>query len=112
MDNPELIAFGFQRSIPEILVWSFGIALAIIMLRRGGGKPETLLLIGCSLFLLASLSSLIINTVVHTINKLEISAMTYGWIMSLTIGLLSLIGFICLVWGFWIKFRKKKEAAS
>ena len=110
MDSWEVISFGFQRSIPEILVWSIGIILAIIMLRRGGGRPETLLLIGCSLFLLGALSSLIINSVIRTIDELELSLMGYSVIVALTTGLFSFAGIINLLLAFWIKFRKKKEA--
>jgi hypothetical protein len=111
MDNLETITFGFQHSIPEIAAWSIGIVLAIIMLRRGGRKPETLLLIGCVLFLLSSLSSLILNTVVHVIQELRISVVSYGLITGLTTGILSLAGLVCLVWAFWLKFWKKEGAA-
>ncbi len=107
MDNLEIIAFGFQRSIPEIIAWSMGITLAIIMLRRGGKKPEILLLLGCILFLLASLSSLIITSLIQWGHVFDISAVGYGLIIALTTGLFSLVGFICLAWGFWTRFRKR-----
>ena len=107
MDNLEIIAFQFQRSIPEIIAWCIGIILAIIMLRRGGKKPEILLLLGCSLFLLSTVSSLIITSLVQWGHVFDMSAVGFGLIITFTSGLLSLAGFVCLVWGFWTKFRKR-----
>ena len=86
--------------------------MAIVMLRRGGGKPERLMLIGCGLFLLSSLSSLVLNTIIHVMQELKISYVSYSLITGLTTGVLSLAGLVCLIWAFWLKFRKKEEAVS
>ena len=86
--------------------------MAIVMLRRGGDKPEALMLIGCGLFLLSSLSSLVLNTVIHAMQELRISYASYSLITGLTTGVFSLAGLVCLIWAFWLKFRKKEEAVS
>jgi uncharacterized membrane protein YoaK (UPF0700 family) len=99
MDGIEILRF-----LPGIIAWVFGIVMAVTMIRRGGGKTEKLLLAGCSLLLLTIIVTMIFLSIRPWIREQEISAVEYSFIYSLPNGILSLAGFILLVWAFWKKF--------
>jgi hypothetical protein len=94
------------RYIPELLAWAIGIILAVIMVRRGGGKAEKLLLAGCCLIFVPRLGSLFI--IYHNI------AGSMGWVnwLSIPVAVLALAGLICLIWAFLTRFRTKKPEAA
>ncbi len=101
---PSLLA-----SIPGLLAWLTGIVLAVLMLRRGGGKAEKLLLIGCSLLFVARivrpfLTGLALWLVAeHGMTRASVVGLT----LSLPIGILDMAGIICLVFAFWLRWRTK-----
>jgi hypothetical protein len=104
------------RNIPELVAWGIGVVLAVLMVRRGGGKPERLLLAGCCLMFVAQLASPFVRELVYrwasqqdTSNR--ITAQTMGW-ATVPLGILSLAGLVCLVIAFWVRFwRKRQEPA-
>ena len=100
------------RLIPGLIAWAFATVLAVIMLRRGGGKTEKLLLAGCSLLLLTIIATMIFINIRPWIREQEISAVEYSFIYSLPNGILSLAGFILIVWAFWKKFWKGRQSQS
>jgi hypothetical protein len=106
------IGSSLLNAVPDIIAWTAGIVLAVIMIRRGGLKPEKLLLTGCSLLLLKSILSPVIRELVMNWSRgNNTSALSYAQAaLYITIPqlLLSLAGFVCLVIAFWIKFRVKK----
>lgn len=114
-DSIQLFDIYTLRHIPELVAWAIGIALAIIMVRRGGVKAEKLLLAGCVLMFVTPLASLLLQGVlkqyVSAQNLSYISTMQSPlWIaVGIIIGLLSLAGLVCLVWAFWVKFWTKKQ---
>lgn len=94
-------------NLPWLLAWLVGIVLAVRMIRRGGGKAEKLLLIGCSLtffprimnpFLQGLAPWLVARHVTTTVG-------TAGLILSLPTMILNMAGIICLVAAFWIRWR-------
>ena len=102
--------------IPMLLVWLAGIVLAVLMVRRGGGKPEKLFLAGCSsMFASTLVSSLMWGLVRWWMSEQDRFTVTIGQAMgwtTLTTAILSLVGVVCLVWAFWIRFwTKRREAA-
>ena len=106
------ITSAFIRIIPSLIVWVIGLVLSIKMLRRGGVKPEKLLVAGCSLILLKVILSPLPRIMIDVwMNRDSMSAMTVGRMMSIFSipGMIfSLAGFICLVMAFWKKFKVKK----
>ena len=103
-------------TIPMLLVWLAGIFLAVLMVRRGGGKPEKLFLAGfSSMFASKLVSSLMMGLVTWWMSEQDMSGVSAGRVMgwtSVAIIILSLGGVVCLVWAFWLRFwRKRKEAA-
>ncbi len=101
------------RYIPELVAWLVGIVLAVLMLRRGGGRIEKLFLSGCCLIFVTSLAAPLLSQLVqrvtsqHDMSNLAI-AQTMSWV-SLPMGILSLAGLVCLVWAFWVQFRAKRQ---
>ena len=119
MDNSiQLFDIYTLTYIPELVAWGIGIALAIIMVRRGGVKAEKLLLAGCGLMFITPLASLLLRGVlkhyVFTQNLSYIGTMQSPlWIgVGIIIGLLILAGLVCLVWAFWVKFWTKKQETA
>jgi ABC-type Fe3+-siderophore transport system permease subunit len=107
------IGSSLLNAVPDIIAWTFGIVLAVIMLRRDGLKPEKLLLAGCCLMLAVTvLSPIVRELVMDWVRGNNASYLTVGQTMSYTqipLAVLSLAGIICLVIAFWIKFRVKKQ---
>jgi positive regulator of sigma E activity len=112
------IEISTLRYIPELLAWLIGVILAVIMVRRGGLKAETLLLVGCSLMLLAPLIGFALNGwLIQLLREQDgsyIEIMRHpGWIvMNVGVALLSLGGLVCLIWAFLTRFRTKKPEAA
>lgn len=103
-------------SIPVLLAWLVGIVLAVIMLRRGGGRAEKLLLIGCSLlfvsqivrpFLTALAMWLVANSEVTRVQ----AASTAG-LLRLPLSILDMAGIVCLLFAFWFRWRVKRTEAQ
>ena len=106
------ISSTFIRIIPSLLVWVVGLVLSIIMLRRGGTRPEKLLVAGCGLILLKTIFSPFPRIIVdvwmnrEAMSNLEAAQMTSIFSMPGTV--VSLAGFIFLVLAFWVKFKVRK----
>jgi hypothetical protein len=111
------VASSILRSIPDLVVWVLGIVLSAIMVRRGGGKPEKMLLIGCCLMSVEQLFSpfvnylFSVNMAMENMSRLD-TARTYGIIRTIYSAVLDIPAIVLLVWAFWIKFRKKKEVTA
>ena len=102
----EISTLGY---LPVLLAWLFGIVLAVVMVRRGGGKAEKLLLAGCCLMFITALVRPLLSGLVQSLIFEEgMSNLSRAQMMSLFVslprGVLSLAGFICLVFAFWVRF--------
>ncbi|HEY94655.1 MAG TPA: hypothetical protein G4O15_06915 [Dehalococcoidia bacterium] len=106
------ITSSLIRMIPLLLVWVIGLVLSIKMLRRGGTKPEKLLVAGCSLIflktILSPLSTILVDIWVNQEGAGIASIGRMMFLVSVPRMIISLAGFICLVLAFWIKFKIKK----
>jgi len=104
------------RNIPELVAWGIGIVLAVLMVRRGGGKTEKLLLAGCSLMFVTQLASPLLYELVQWLTSERgmshiATAQTMGWV-TLPLTVISLAGLVCLVWAFWVQFRVKRGVSA
>lgn len=108
----EEVGLNILKIIPGLLAWGFGIILAINMIRRGGSRPEKLLLVGCSLMLFTVLANPFFKGLLRYLQtektNFHYAAQTMGYI-SLPLALLSLGGIVCLALAFWLKFWKKAK---
>ena len=96
---------------PMFVAWIIGVVIAARMMKRGGGKAERLLLIGCCLMLAESLVSPFSTVLMlWLIAQQSMPGQRASFIMSLTripLAIISLAGIVCLVYAFWIKFRAR-----
>ena len=99
---------------PVLVGWIVGIILATRMLKKGGGKAERLLLIGCCLMLAEMLISPFAQVfTIRLIEERTITVQSIGitlGIAGIPFAIISLAGIVCLIYAFWIKFRSKHEA--
>ncbi len=112
-----IVHISFLGQIPGLLAWLIGIVLAVIMVRRGGGKAEKLLLAGCSLMFVVKLAAPLLNELVQWLgaergmSNIDI-AQTMGLAINLPFSILSIAGFVCLVLAFWVRFRGEKQVPT
>ena len=114
--SAQILEFSILRSTPELIAWGIGIVLAVLMVRRGGGRAEKLLLAGCSLMFVARVAGPLLSELVQSLPRNGMSyteiAMRMSLLVSLPTGILRLAGFVCLVWAFWVKFwTRRREPA-
>jgi len=112
----QIVEISMLRYIPELAAWAIGIVLAVLMVRRGGGRAEKLLLAGCSLMFATRLAEPLLGELVRSLMSEQgtsnISrAQTMGLFVSLPTGILGLAGLVCLVIAFWKRFRVKRPEA-
>ena len=117
MSNIETVNIPLLIYIPELVAWLVGIIIAVLILRRGGERPEKLFLAGCSLLFVARLASPLASWLIQTLIFKEglnyISrAQTMGMFVSIPTGILTLAGLVCLVRAFWVRFREKTEVSA
>ena len=106
MNYLQEIGISFLARIPSLLAWLVAIVFAVIMLRRGGGKPEKLLVAGCSLMLFNQLVMPFLGGLARwMVYELEKPVAVLGYIVSLPAAILGMAGIICLVYAFWVKFK-------
>ena len=107
MNYLEAVGPTLLVNTPILLAWLVGIVLAVRMLRRGGGKAEKLLLIGCSLMFVAQIVRPFLTGLalwlVHEHGVTRASAS--GFAFSLPITILSMVGIVCLVYAFWTRWK-------
>ncbi|MFC1957964.1 hypothetical protein ACFLVQ_00145 [Chloroflexota bacterium] len=96
-------------SIPGFLAWIVGIVIATLMLKRGGGKAEKLLLTGCSLMFAALLARPFLTALaLRLVSEHQgTSFSSVGLVVSLPLGTLDMAGVICLIFAFWIRWRNR-----
>jgi hypothetical protein len=105
----ETAGLRLLENIPAIAAWCTGMVLAVIMVRRGGGKTEKLLLAGCCLMLIIELSQPFLIELVRQLSEGRFSATMYQAVISIPLSILGLAGFVCLIIAFWMRFRRKKQ---
>ena len=112
MSSVQIVEISILKHLPEFLAWGIGIFLAVLMVRRGGGKAEKLLLAGCCLMFTVKVISWCLGIMTPWIREQAISAQGMGFIYSLAAGLPSLAGSICLVIAFWVRFRVERQVVA
>jgi len=104
------------NSIPAIFIliaWIVAIVFVVRMYRRGGGRPERLLLIGVSLMLFGSLIKVgtavyedyLINSMAGNVMNINSVVPEFFFPIAAFRGIISLAGIICMVCAFWQKFK-------
>ena len=107
MNYLEAVGPTLLVNTPILLAWLVGIVLAVRMLRRGGGKAEKLLLIGCSLMFVAQIvRPFLTGLALWLVHEHEMTrASASGLAFSLPITILSMVGIVCLIYAFWTRWK-------
>jgi hypothetical protein len=98
-------------SIPALVAWIAGVVIGIRMIRQGGGKSGKLFVTGCSLMFINKLMGpfLIVFTD-WLISEFGYDSMLMSvLVQAVPYALLSLSGIVCLVYAFWLLFRKEAK---
>ena len=108
--NFSIMLSGLIMATPYLAACIVAIIVAVIMLRRGGGRAERFLLSGSCLMLVSTLVSIPIAAIVpwlieSGVSRVEAASVISGF--SLFRGLIALAGIVCLIYAFWIKFKVK-----
>ncbi len=112
----KMVEISILRYIPEVLGWGIGIVLDVLMVRRGGGRAEKLLLAGCSLMFTVRLAVPLLSELVRWLetergmSNIAI-AQTMGLAINLPFSILTIAGLVCLVWAFWVRFKPRKQVS-
>ena len=101
----ESIVYELLGRLPVIIAWVVAIAFATAMVNRGGGKAEKFLLAGGCLMLAVQIITPVLNGTVPLMSQRGLSLITFAYINSITAGIISLAGIVCLVYAFWVKFK-------
>ena len=113
----QIVEISMLRYIPELVAWGIGIALAVLMVRRRGGKAEKLFLVGCSLMFAVQLARPLLSELMQSLmskqgmSNIDI-AKTMGLAINLPFSVLTIAGLVCLVWAFWVRFRGGRRVTT
>jgi len=103
---------GLINAAPSLIVWIAAIVLAGVLLRRRGGRAEKFLLAGAGVMLVSSLLMILGVAIVPylvergaTITDAASAASSLNLLRSV----IGMVGIICLVYAFWVKFNQAKS---
>jgi predicted cation transporter len=110
MNYLEMVCPSLLQNTPELLAWLFGIILAVIMVTENGRRAEKLFLAGCILMFVMQLASPFLSGLVSTLLREGWrTPPTVGLILQLPVAILGLAGFMCLIYAFWLRFRRERQ---
>jgi hypothetical protein len=106
----DLIIKGFFEALPSIVIWITALILSSILVKKGSGQAERLLIVGSILMLVGSMlnipqeavESYIVNISSSNIGAARLSSL-FGWFLLL----IKLAGVIYIFIAVWKKFNKK-----
>ncbi len=106
--NFSIMLGGLIMAAPSLAAWIVAIVVAVIMLRRGGGRAERFLLSGSCLMLVSTLFTVPTAAIAPWLveggaSRVEAASVLSGF--NLFRGLVGLAGILCLVYAFWVKFK-------
>jgi hypothetical protein len=95
--------------IPVLIAWIVAVILSVLMLNRGGGRAERLLLIGSGLMLVNNLLSPFASVfmqwfIVAHRGDIQSVGLISG-LVNIPLGIISLAGIVCLVVAFWTRWK-------
>jgi hypothetical protein len=110
-----MIFFVFLGFGIPILFWVGTLVFGIVMLRRGGGKPEQFFITGAALNILGTILRILVvylpfwisfrSTGIDTMRNINFNA-------GLGVNIISAVGVICLIYAFWLKFKRRRVEQS
>ena len=107
------VVAGLIGAAPYLIAWIVAVIVAVMMLRRGGGRAERFFLAGSSLMLVKSLVripkvALVPWLAERGMDRASIASVFSGF--SLLLGCIGLAGTLCLIYAFWTRFKARPQA--
>jgi cytochrome bd-type quinol oxidase subunit 2 len=97
------------NTAPFLIVWIAATVLAAVLLRRRRGRAEKFLLAGGVIMLVNSLLIIPGQAVVPYLverGATMTDASSAAWSLNLLRNVIGMVGIICLVYAFWVKFNQ------
>jgi hypothetical protein len=109
MNYFEIIGQSFIRNLPLLLAWLVGIGFGVKMVRRRGKRVAWLFLTGCILLFMVQFIRPFLTGITQWLISEQgfSSAKIAGLVQSLPCAVLNLSAMVCLVYAFWVLFKKK-----
>lgn len=102
-----IIISGFLGYGIPIIFWIVTLIFGIVMLRRGGGKPERFFIFGAALNILGTLLRILIIYLPWLYDREygSDSMRSITFLIGLLINVISALGVMSLLYAFWLKFN-------
>ncbi len=106
-----IIINSLVNTAPSLIVWVVAVIISSLLMKRGGSRPERLLIIGSSLLLVNSFLSifhplLTINSLIQRgMSNVGAAGILSG--INVFLGLIRLAGIVCLFYAIWKKFNTR-----
>ena len=98
-------------TLPSLIGWTAAFVVAVVLKRRGAGKPVRPLIVGSVLMLAGALLRLPLTVLHQWLGQAGWSASdTTSLVLKVQVGveLVQLVGILCLVRAFWLQFHVDK----
>jgi hypothetical protein len=115
VDILTLLLAGFIGYGIPLLFWIGTLIFGIVMLKRGGRKPERFFIAGAALGILVNVLKIPVVFVPSLTLGQGVSVDDYQVIYSgigLVFNIISAVGIICLIYAFWLKFNGHKSDSA
>jgi len=103
---------GLINTAPFLIVWVAAIVIAAVLLRRRRGRAEKFLLAGAGVMLVSSLLMILgVAIVPYLVERgaTMTDAASVASSLNLLRNVIGMVGIICLVYAFWMKFNQAKS---
>ena len=110
-DILQLVFFGFLSHGVPVFFWIGTLIFGIVMLRRGGGKPERIFITGAVVSLLGTLLRIPLTYLTLWLYQPDMERSTLESISSgvgLFVNIIASAGVIILIYSFWLKFNDRR----
>ena len=115
MDISDIFAVSLVQLLartPILIFWTAVIIFGAVMLGRGGGRAERLLIAGAIIKIAANVLSIpspvVTNWLIGEGREItDISTFSTGY--GIVLGIISMAGVLCLVYAFWIKYKTMRN---
>jgi hypothetical protein len=107
-DYFDLALGGLVGAAPALVFWIAVIVFAVVMLQRGGGRPEHFLMAGAGIKIIGNLlripATFITLWLVDRGYSIDYASSVSNY-CGIFLNIIGMAGILCLVYAFWIKFK-------
>jgi hypothetical protein len=113
-----LLLIGLMGAAVPLAFWIAVIVFTRIMQKRGGDRAERFLITGASLNLASVVIRIPTNIIVPVLalqdKPMDIisTITTVSTAIRIATGIIDMVGIICIIYAFWVKFNSRKAAPT